>query len=332
MTPTGRLPAPVLARWVRALVVASSGVAVACLPNDTRKPPGNVLVQVESDGVATAGIPSSATSDGWSIAFDRVLVSLGNVSLDGDSCDVYSDSAYNRVFDMGTNGKQKVSIVYALGHCDFGFRLSSPNVDTLVGVGATEADKTMMRTPASDAFTDASGTSIYVRGHAVRDGVTKTFEWPFRFRARYDRCSTSASTAPPGLDFQGNVAQAVTLEVRPGVLFGDQTNITVAQARFQVFADADTVTGNDDGAVTLDELARVPLSAGGFVDIVGEGDAAVLQGLDAGFGNHVIQETFDGSLQPSLEDYVYLVLFPGMIRYQGIGTCSVRLTNRGLGS
>ncbi len=65
-------------------VLATLGALVpACLPNDTRTPPGSVVVNVVSDGVAAKGIPASATSDGWSIAFDKVLVSLGNVSLDG---------------------------------------------------------------------------------------------------------------------------------------------------------------------------------------------------------------------------------------------------------
>ncbi len=40
---------------------------------------------------------------------------------------------------------------------------------------------------------------------------------------------------------------------------------------------------------------------------------------------------FDGGSQPSLEDYLYTVLFPGMIRYGGTGACSVHLSSRGLG-
>jgi hypothetical protein len=321
----------------RALFAVASAFSCACLPNDTRKPPGSVLVTIASDGVAASGIPSSVTLDGWSISFERVLVALGDVSLDGDSCDVYSDSSYDRIFDMKTAGKQKVSIVYALGHCDFGFRVSSPNADTVVGQGATDADKTMMRTPASDAFTTDSGMSLYVRGHATRGDVTKTFEWPFRFRARYERCSTSPdlsmsnSTSDTGLDFRGNVAQSVFIEVRPGVLFANRLDTTLAQPRFQVFADADTVTGNDDGAVTLDELARVSLAQSGFVDLHGSADAGPFAGVDAGYVRSV-HLAFDGGSGPSLEDYIYLVLFPAVVRYDGNGVCAVRLTNRGIGS
>jgi hypothetical protein len=218
-------------------------------------------------------------------------------------------------------------------------------VDTIVGRGATEADKTMMRTPSSDAFADDSGMSIYVRGRAMHGGVVKSFDWPFRYRARYDRCapspalSGSTSVTTGGLDFRTNVAQSVVIEVSPGALFADELNATVAQPRFQVFADADTVTGNADGIVTLEELGRVPLSKAGFLHLTGSRDgggstgidaAGTFAGIEAGFLGRV-EEHFDGGSEASLEDYVYLVLFPSMIRYEGIGSCGIRLTNRGVG-
>ncbi|HEX3594761.1 MAG TPA: hypothetical protein VHU80_06655 [Polyangiaceae bacterium] len=324
------------------------GAAAACLPNDTRTAPGSVLVSVESDGVAASGIPASATSDGWAIAFDQVLIALGNVSLDGDSCDVYSDSGYNRIFDMKVDGEQKVTIVYALGHCDFGFRVSSPNDDTVLGRGVSEAEKTMMRTPGSDNRTTNSGTSMYVSGHATSADVTKTFAWAFRFRARYDRCTSSpfasgsGSVSDTGVDLASKVSRAIVLGVSPGALFsneldlrGNPAPVAPPRPRFQVFADADTLTGDDDGVVTLDELARVPATRAGFVDLDGPGDgglplidAAAVPSSDAG-ALSIIDETVEGGLEPTLEDYLYMVLFPAMIRY-GNGSCSVRLTNRGV--
>ncbi len=164
---------------------------------------------------------------------------------------------------MKVGGAQKVSVIYALGHCEVGFRVSSPNADTVLGASTTDADKTMMRTPGSDAFNDQAGTSIYVEGRATRGDAVESFAWSFRYRARYDRCATTPALsgspmAAPGIDLRSNVAESLLVEVSPGVLFADALNTTVAQHRFQVFADADAVTGNGDGVVTLDELARVP--------------------------------------------------------------------------
>src|SRR5262249_35834172 len=125
----------------------------ACLPNDTRPTPGSVLVNVTSDGVTNSGIPPTDTVDGWGIAFERVLVAMGYVELDGDHCNPsYSDSNYGRVLDMSVEGPQKLVIVYALGHCGFGFRVSSPNFNSVLGEGADETEKNAMRLGASDDY------------------------------------------------------------------------------------------------------------------------------------------------------------------------------------
>jgi hypothetical protein len=307
--------------------LAAALVCAACLPNDTRPQPGSVLVTVSSDGVAAAGIPASETLDGWSISFDKVLVVLGAVSLDGDGCNNYSNAAYTRLFDMSTNEPRKVSITYAVGQCDFGFRASSPNADTLVTQGATESDKAMMRTPGSDAFNEQAGISIYVRGHAVLGETTKTFEWPFRFRARYERCASSSDGGGArGVALTSKVATVVNLEVKAGVLFENDQDPARAQPRFQVFADADSVYGNGDGRITWSELDRVPLSEAGFTDL-----EHGFSGKDAGAPSRVYPRLDAGS-ESSLEDYLYLVLFPSMIKYEGTGACEVDLESRGVGS
>jgi hypothetical protein len=287
------------------------------------------MVTISSDGVAANGIPASETLDGWSISFDRVLVVLGAVGLDGDGCDTYSEAGYTRLFDMKTSEARKVSISYGIGRCDFSFRAASPNADTLVTEGATESDKTMMRTPGSDAFTSQAGMSIYVHGHASLGETTKTFEWPFRFRARYERCAAFADGGGgSGLTLATNIGQTVNLEVRAGVLFENAHDPAGARPRFQVFADADTVYGNNNGQISLTELGRVPLAEAGFKDLE---DA--FGGIDAGSAireHHHLDAAGPGD--PSLEDYVYLVLFPAMIKYQSDGTCSVNLQSRGIGS
>jgi hypothetical protein len=305
-------------------IAVLSPYAASCLPNDTRAPPGSVLVTAESDGVTANGIPASATTDGWSISFDRVLVDVGDVNLDGDNCDTYSDANYDRIFDLKTSGKQKVSILYALRQCDVGFRVSSPSVNTLLMPGVTEADRTMMRTPGSDAFAQQSGMSIYVRGQAVLGDTTKTFEWPFRLRARYRHCAVDANR---GINLSSNAAQTLNLTLTPAILFADALDLEHAHFRFQVFADADTELGNNDGAVTLDELARVPAASAGFGGEQMDGGVPV---LDAGYVGTVTHMDAAGAA-PTLADYVYLVLFPHMVRYAGDGECSVQLAERGLG-
>jgi len=329
LAPRRSVLAAAFARRVAASLLAALGVA-SCLPNDTRVPPGSVLVTLESDGVAASGLSGDETSDGWSISFDRVLVALGNVSLDGDGCNVYSDAGYSRIFDLKTPGEQKVSILYALGRCDVGFRVGSPNADTLLTDGVTEVDKTMMRTPESDMFAQQSGTGIYVRGHAERGDTTKSFEWSFRLRARYERCTGATDAgAGVGVELPSKSARTLNLVASPAVLFADDLDVLHAHPRFQVFADADTF-GDDDGVVTLDELAHVPATLAGFG--VSFGDGGARPALDASYLSAVTGIKEAASSEATLADYVYLVLFPAVVRYQGDGTCSVDLADRGLGS
>ena len=316
-------------RWISGAVLAVASLTCsACLPNDTRPPPGAVFVTVSSDGVAADGIPASETLDGWSISFDKVLVVLGGISLDGDGCDTYSEAAYTRLFDMKTSEPRKVSVSYALGQCEFRFRAASPNADTIVTEGATESDKSMMRTPASDAFTEQAGISIYVRGHGSLGDTTKQFEWPFRYRARYEKCAESPDGGgADNLNLTTNKTQNVNLEVRAGVLFENHRDPDRGQPRFQVFADADTIYGNNDGQITLSELDHIPLSEAGFMDLDD------FHGIDAGSVMRLHHHAdASGTGEPSLEDYVYLVLFPAMIKYERDGICTVSLQSRGVGS
>ena len=297
----------------------------ACLPNDSRPTPGSVLVNATSDGVTKTGIAS--TVDGWAISFERVLVAIGNVELDGDHCVVYSDSGYNRILDMSVEGPQKVSLVYALGHCGFGFRVASPNVNTLLGEGAAETEKDAMRTGASDDYVDDRGIGIYVRGHASKGEVTKSFEWSFRLRASYRRCVASSDIdVGEGVVLESGKAQSIDIGVSPGRLFGAERNVLQPAPRFQTFADADTLTGNDDGAVTLDELAGIPFADSGFTDVRPTSETDEFVDIDATYVHHLRRVDGGWAAPVSLEDYVYLVLFPRMLRFAGTGSCSIQLS------
>jgi hypothetical protein len=167
---------------LRALVTCCLAVSLgltelSCLPHDTRPPPGSVLVTVTANEDLLGGIPS--TEDGWSVGYQRFLVSIGGASLDGKACNDYSDAHYGRVLDAQNPDPQKLCVSYALGQCDFGFRISNPSADALLGVGTTDADKTFMRTPGTDLYALDQGVSVYVDGIATKDNVSKHFRWAF---------------------------------------------------------------------------------------------------------------------------------------------------------
>ena len=204
--------------------IAILGLAfTACLPKDTRPVPGSIHVTVSAKSA-----PSWITSDGWSVTYDRFLIDVGHANLSGDSCAEYSDARYDRIFDGHQLGPQKVSESYALGHCSFRFRLNSPDLETLLGAGVTEADKTEMRTPGSDFSAKDRGVSLLVAGHATKEGVEKSFSWSFRRRVGYSDCAVkeddanrsgvvlrSGETLPIDIELHGEALLQVDSE--PGV-------------------------------------------------------------------------------------------------------------------
>lgn len=298
-----------------ALVLALTGALLAtraCLPKDTRPPPSRVLFTATASPETKAGALAQPTADGWDITFERVLVSLGRVSLDGDDCSVYSDPRYGRVLSLlGAPDAQKISESYALGRCDFGFAIGNASSDSLLGVGATADDLAFLRTAGSDHYGGPSGISMFVSGRAHQADRTLTFAWAFRGRARYRQCQTVLQDAPQGgslsLKQDGDVSLDVTLHAE--ALFAESASDRNAALRFEPIAQADAL-GNGDGEVTLDELRLVPLSELQMDTAYADG------GGDAGVG-----------VWTTLEDFIYLGAAPNVARFEETGKCMVALGN-----
>lgn len=285
-------------------VLVSAQAAFACLPKDTRPAPGSLLVTVSANDALLNGIPASATADGWAIAFDRVLASVGHVSVDGDHCSSYSEARYDRVLDLLHAGPQKVSESFAVGQCDFGFRISNPADDAVHGSGVSDDDLVFLRTAGSDRYVGPSGISLYVSGHADRAGVAKSFAWAFRQQLSYKQCHADRDAAT-GLVLAEDAPLTINLSAQGEALFRDNPDRARAELRFAPIADADTVTGDDDGNVSLEELSAVPLDgliAGGTY---GSPDA----GLPLG---------------KTLEDYIYLSSFPQFVQFGDSSECTIK--------
>lgn len=288
----------------RAMVLALGLGAAACLPKDTRPEPGSLTVTV------TSALPNEqavwTSSDGWVIAYQRLLVSARRASLDGDGCNEYSDARYGRLYDAVRAGSNKLSQLYSLGHCDFGFRVENPRSDDLLGPGVTKDDQVFMRTPGSDDWSTNRGVSVHVEGTATKAAVTKHFVWTFRRGIQYDSCKLVASGATEsGVTLAGGDDRRLDITIHGESLFMDDLDPEKASLRFDVFALADDQYGNADGEITLDELALVPL-----------GSAPVEPG-DAGPANT------DSGRWESLADYVYLGLVRRIARFRDSGQCDV---------
>ncbi len=288
------------------VIAAASAVgSPACVPADTRPPPGSLLLTVSPSAATQNGV---VTTDGWAITFERVLVAMGNASLD-DGCISYSEANYDRVLDVTATPGQKLGILHGLGQCDVRFRVSTPSTDALLGAGVAEADKTAMRTPGSDAYVPLGGVAVDVLASATRGADTKHLHLRFRPSLRYQRCTAGEADAA-AVDLRSNVDLTYDLRIEAEALLRDDVD-AAAPLRFDPFAAADT---NGDGEITLDELRAVPLA---LVRDGGAFEAGTYVVDDAGVlraGGPVAIET--------LGDYVYLVLMPTLPRFRDTGACT----------
>ena len=240
----------------RALLTTLSALTLAaCLPEDTRPPPGVLRVNVRGTQAATA----LTTSDGFDVHFERFLVTLGPVHVHGSDCDSYAEPQYDRIIDASQPEPQKLNDVYALGSCELGFRLAGPSSDTLLTKGVSETDKTRLRTTAKNALGDGK-VAIEVVGSAS-DGVsTKRFAWSFREHVFYSRCPVpETGQVPFELSPEKESTWLITLHAE--ALFMSDAFDRANPLSFEPFALADDETGNGDGQITTEELALAPAPA-----------------------------------------------------------------------
>jgi hypothetical protein len=223
------------------------------------------------------------TADGWTITFDKLLVSIGGADLSGADCNEYSSTDYERILNLMLPGPQKVNELYGLGNCSLGYMLSGAyHDDVVIGQAVTQDDVRLMRRgPAAasdDSFDYVRPRTLHVEGRATNGQTNKTFRWGLAQRAEYKDCRVDGElSAPREFALRSEQKLSVNVTIDLAGLFDSRGWTTspfapilegevAIEPRFQAFADADLLFGNNDGEVTLEELGKVQikqLRAGG---------------------------------------------------------------------
>lgn len=249
----------------------------ACLPVDTRPEPAKVVVDVELASDLQPGPDATrsitfSTQDGWNITLERMLVSMGELFLGGKHCNAYSDAFYSRILDLSQPSPQRLGQVWGLNDCRLGYSVESPYGNEVLGLGVTEEDRDFMGNaivPVSSekGLAAAEGMAIYVRGYAVKDTVSVSFDWGFSDRIDFSDCRRRVDSNLEELPLTGGDTTGLTLTVDPRRLFlfgaATEADSDIAETPLMQFiADADQVLGNANGRVAVDELIRAPFSSG----------------------------------------------------------------------
>ena len=262
------------------------------------------------------GIPSQATADGWAITYRRFLLGLGDAELGGERCTEYSEADYDRIFDMQQPEPQKVNVQYALGFCELDYEVLNPSGESLLGAGVSPEDAVFMRTPGSDDYARQQGVSLYAEGQATLGKVTKSFAWAFRWQVAYDDCGAAGREMSfSGVELRQDEPTNIELLIAGEALFQTNPDPELARLRFGPLADADTLSGNDDGAVTLEELGQVKLA-----------DLPPELGYDSFAGVDPRELPPRILAEPTLQDHVYVGAFPNVARFPGgNGACQTHV-------
>lgn len=225
----------------RLLVIPSMAMfAVACTEGS-----GTITSTVYGEEFIEDGIPADVFADGWSVQFDRFLISIGDPKAKAGEGgrEVGDPGMYIVDLAEASDGEGYELATYDApgGTYDhYGYRIA-PSADA-IAVNASAADAAAMK---------QAGYSIWVRGAATRGSVTKTFDWGFKLKLTHAHCEASEKV-------DGN---AITLQstIHADHLFYDDAVSDEPDVAFQLIADADGRAGAADGKVTLDELAATDI-------------------------------------------------------------------------
>lgn len=266
------------------IVLGASVVLGACGLNTNHDQYGAVDVTAS----APAAARSFTTSDGWTVTYDRFLVSVTALTIASSETAVVTASAGPQIFDAAAPGPHL--LLTGLNRTarqwdDFNFQIAPATLDEetpiTLGAGVTEADSESMTT---------GGFSIYVEGKASKGAVTKTMKWGFTTDTTFAGCEAEQDgVLVKGVVIFPRVSETVDLVFRGDVLLADDLAAPGAPLRFAALAAADA---DADGEVTLEELTATPLdaarAAGGTYGTAAQADVANLGAFTSALTQRVL--------------------------------------------
>lgn len=191
-------------------------------------------------------LPAAEFADGWSVKFEKFLVAISDVEV-ADGSEVGVKHSEQQIFDMVQPGVKPVftATLAAKEWPTVNFRIG-PATSAAVAAGASTADR--------DAMV-AAGYSVYVEGTGSKGAESKRFAWGFNADTLYKNCRGEVAGAEKsGAVVTRGGTDTIQLTIHGDHLFYDDLSSAEAKLRFVNVAAADR---NDDGTVTLDELAAV---------------------------------------------------------------------------
>lgn len=221
------------------ILVFVLGALTACSAEGT----GSVRVSLSGEEAAVEGFPVDdiAFADGWSVAFEKVLVSVVEVRLetrDGESAGLEVDPVVADLH-LGNVVAWTFEEVPARRWDRVAYRYAPPTMDARRVNAVTDPDLAAMV---------AGGHSMWVEGVATRDAARVSFAFGFDLDVDNVRCESGFDTTE-GLIVREGALEEAELTFHLDHLFFDSYATDEPALRFDAMAAMAT-----DGAVTLADL------------------------------------------------------------------------------
>lgn len=204
---------------------------------DTETQSNEMAVEVWGETFIESGIPEDKFADGWAITFDRFLINLADISVAMDGEEAAISDTSTKIWDLTKTGPHQIlSEEIPVGEYTHSAYRISPATDKSETGNAEDDDVDEMI---------SGGYSVLIEGSATKDDETMTFSWGFETDTVYDPCNSIGHLTA---DEKGTVQ----ITIHGDHLFYDDAVSEEPSLRFEDIALADE---DDDGEVTLDELA-----------------------------------------------------------------------------
>lgn len=208
----------------------------------------------------------SGLLNGWSVKYNKFLVSFHEVTIKDDQGNVGFELEKPIFFDntkKGAAGDKLLAAAFPLeakAWTDFSYQIKPAVADETLGEGADPADLAMMVQNGWSIYVDAVATQTAADGTVK----TKTFKWGFKSATQYTSCQVAeGGQSRLGIVVTNGAADTTQLTTHGDHFYYDRLQSSPDPAvqtllRFDEKAQADDApNGNADGDITLQELCTL---------------------------------------------------------------------------
>ncbi|MFC1642506.1 hypothetical protein ACFL5O_07440 [Myxococcota bacterium] len=238
------------------VLIGIAGAALGCADAFGNEVRGSVVFTTWGEEYIEQEIPAAppaeeGLADGWTVRYSKFLLVIRNLVVANEQGKEAARMAGSGLFDLRAGGEQSVatfSELPAQAWTQVSYQIGPAGQDTTVGGAATEEDLATFR---------SEGLSVHVIGTASKAPLEKRFDWKFSGTTLYRNCKAELDGKEThGVIVTNGGTDTVQLTMHGDHFFYDDLEASTAKRRFTAIACADA---DEDGEVTLDELARASL-------------------------------------------------------------------------